>query len=119
MILNGDELDGVKLLGRKTVDLMLQNHTGDKEVYILGPGYGYGYGYGFGFGLGFGVLENPEISYDFLSKGSYSWGGAYGTLYFADPVEEVVGIMFIQLPGHMPLNIRQRFTNVVSQAIIE
>ena len=111
MILNGGELDGVRLLGRKTVDLMLQNHTGDKEIYIRGPGYG--------FGLGFGVLENPEVSYDFLSKGSYGWGGAYGTLYFADPVEEVVGLMFIQLPGHTPLNIRQRFTNVVSQAIVE
>ena len=111
MILNGGELDGVRLLGELTVDLMTQNHTGNKNVYIRGPGYG--------FGLGFGVLENPEKSYDFLSKGSYGWGGAYGTLYWADPVEDIVGLMFIQLPGHAPLNIRQRYTNVVSQSVID
>lgn len=111
MILNGGELDGVRLLGSKTVELMTQNHTGDKNVYIRGDGYG--------FGLGFGVLEDPTQSLDFMSKGSYGWGGAYGTLYWADPVEELVGLMFIQLPGHAPMNIRQRYTNVVTQSIID
>jgi CubicO group peptidase (beta-lactamase class C family) len=111
MISNGGELDGVRLLGRMTVDLMISNHTGDKEVYIRGPGYG--------FGLGFGVLVDPTQSFDTISPGSYGWGGAYGTLYYADPVEDVVGLMFIQLRGHGPLNIRQRFTNVVSQAVID
>jgi len=111
MINNGGELEGVRLLGRMTVDLMISNHTGDKDVYIRGPG--------FGFGLGFGVLVDPTVSYDTASPGSYGWGGAYGTLYFADPVEDLIGLMFIQLPGHGPLNIRQRFTNVVSQAVID
>lgn len=111
MINNGGELEGVRLLGRMTVDLMISNHTGDKEVYVRGPG--------FGFGLGFGVLVDPTISYDTASPGSYGWGGAYGTLYYADPVEDLIGLMFIQLPGHGPLNIRQRFTNVVSQAVID
>ena len=111
MISNGGELDGVRLLGRMTVDLMISNHTGDKDVYIRGPGYG--------FGLGFGVLVDPMQSFDTISPGSYGWGGAYGTLYYADPIEDVVGLMFIQLRGHGPLNIRQRFTNVVSQAVID
>ncbi len=111
MIANGGELDGVRLLGRMTVDLMISNHTGDKNVYVRGPGYG--------FGLGVGVLVDPTVSFDTLSPGSYGWGGAYGTLYWADPVEDLVGLMFIQLPGHAPLNIRQMFTNVVTQAVID
>lgn len=111
MIANGGELEGVRLLGRMTVELMISNHTGDKDVYVRGPG--------FGFGLGFGVLMDPTLSFDTASPGSYGWGGAYGTLYYADPVEDLIGLMFIQLPGHAPLNIRQRFTNVVSQAIVD
>ena len=111
MIANGGELDGVRLLGRMTVDLMISNHTGAKDVYVRGAGYG--------FGLGFGVLVDPTQSFDALSPGSYGWGGAYGTLYWADPVEDLVGLMFIQLPGHGPLNIRQRFTNVVTQAVVD
>ncbi len=112
MIANGGELDGVRLLGRMTVDLMISNNIGTgKEVYIRGPGYG--------FGLGFGVLMDPTQSFDTLSPGSYGWGGAFGTLYWADPVEDLIGLMFIQLPGHGPLNIRQRFTNVVTQAVVD
>ena len=111
MIANGGELEGVRLLGRMTVELMISNHTGDNDVYIRGPG--------FGFGLGFGVLVDPTVAFDTASPGSYGWGGAYGTLYYADPVEDLIGLMFIQLPGHAPLNIRQRFTNVVSQAVID
>ena len=111
MIASGGELAGVRLLGRMTVDLMISNHTADKDIYIRGPGYG--------FGLGFGVLVDPTQSFDALSPGSYGWGGAYGTLYWADPAEDLIGLMFIQLPGHGPLNIRQRFTNVVTQAVVD
>ena len=112
MIANGGELDGVRLLGRMTVDLMISNNIGTgKDVYVRGPGYG--------FGLGFGILLDPTLSFDALSPGSYGWGGAYGTLYWADPVEDLIGLMFIQLPGHGPLNIRQRFTNVVTQAVVD
>jgi len=111
MIANGGELDGVRLLGRMTVDLMISNHTGEKDVYVRGPGYG--------FGLGFGVLVDPTKSFDTLSAGSYGWGGAWGTLYWADPAEDLVGLMFIQLAGHAPLNIRQMYTNVVSQAVVD
>ena len=111
MIANGGQLDGVRLVGRMTVDLMISNHTDDKSVYIRGDGYG--------FGLGFGVLMDPTKSFDTLSPGSYGWGGAFGTLYWGDPAEDLVGLMFVQLEGHEPLHIRQRFTNVVSQAVVD
>lgn len=112
MIANGGELDGVRLLGRMTVDNMITNHIGaDKSVYVRGPGYG--------FGLGFGIVTNPAQAADALSLGSYTWGGAYGTMYWADPVEDLIGIMLIQLPGHSRFDIRPRFSNVVTQAVVD
>ena len=112
MIANGGELDGVRLLGRMTVDNMITNHIGSgKSVYVRGGGYG--------FGLGFGVLTNPAESLDALSPGSYTWGGAAGTLYWADPVEDLVGILLIQIRPYNHINIRPMFSNVVTQAVVD
>ena len=112
MIANGGELDGVRLLGRMTVDNMISNHIGpDRPVYIRGGGYG--------FGLGFGVLTNSAQAPDALSIGSYTWGGAYGTLYWADPVEDLIGILMIQIRPYNHLSIRPLFSNVVTQAVVD
>ena len=112
MIANGGELDGVRLLGRMTVDNMISNHIGpDRPVYIRGGGYG--------FGLGFGVLTNSAEAPDALSIGSYTWGGAYGTLYWADPVEDLIGILMIQIRPYNHLSIRPLFSNVVTQAVVD
>ncbi len=112
MIANGGELNGVRLLGRMTVDNMISNHIGTgKEVYIRGGGYG--------FGLGFGVLTDSARAPDALSIGSYTWGGAYGTLYWADPVEDLIGLLMIQIRPYNHLNIRPLFSNVVTQAVVD
>jgi len=112
MIANGGELEGVRLLGRMTVDNMITNHIGgDKPVYIRGPGYG--------FGLGFGVLTNPAEAADALSVGSYTWGGAFGTLYWADPVEDLIGLLFIQIRPYRHFNIRPLYSNIVTQAVVD
>ncbi len=112
MIANGGELDGVRLLGRMTIDNMISNHIGpDRPVYIRGGGYG--------FGLGFGVLTNSAQAPDALSIGSYTWGGAYGTLYWADPVEDLIGILMIQIRPYNHLSIRPLFSNVVTQAVVD
>ncbi len=112
MIANGGELNGARLLGRMTVDNMISNHIGSgKDVYVRGPGYG--------FGLGFGVLTDSAQATDALSIGSYTWGGAYGTLYWADPVEDLIGLLMIQIRPYNHLNIRPLFSNVVSQAVID
>ena len=112
MIANGGELDGTRLLGRMTVDNMISNHIGgDRPVYIRGGGYG--------FGLGFGVLTNSAQAPDALSIGSYTWGGAYGTLYWADPVEDLIGILMIQIRPYNHLSIRPLFSNVVTQAVVD
>ena len=112
MLLNGGELDGVRLLGRATVDMMFTNHIGSgKTVYVRGEG--------FGFGLGAAVLTDPAKSADALSIGSWSWGGANGTIFWIDPVEDMIPIMMIQNPTHAVLNIRPLFSVVAEQTIVD
>jgi CubicO group peptidase (beta-lactamase class C family) len=114
MILNGGEYDGHRLLGRMTVDMMITNQIGggpNKKVYIRGDGYG--------FGLGFAVLTDPSKAPDALSMGTFTWGGADGTLFWIDPVEQLIGIMMIQISPYNHFNIRPLFSVVVSQAITD
>jgi CubicO group peptidase (beta-lactamase class C family) len=112
MLLNGGEYEGHRLLGRMTVDMMITNQIGTgKPVYIRGAGYG--------FGLGFGVLTDPSKSPDALSIGTFTWGGADGTLFWIDPVEDLIGIMMIQINPYSHFNIRPLYSVVVSQAIVD
>ena len=112
MLLNGGEYDGQRLLGRMTVDMMITNQIGmGKPVYIRGDGYG--------FGLGFGVLTNPAKSPDALSIGTFTWGGADGTLFWIDPQEDLIGILMVQLNPYTRSEIRPLFSVVVSQAITD
>jgi CubicO group peptidase (beta-lactamase class C family) len=87
MMLNGGELDGVRVLGRKTVELMTADHTGDR--YDLYPARV--------FGLGYEVVTNVGRGGSSASIGMYGWPGAQGTLSFVDPVEEIVAVMLMQM----------------------
>ena len=111
MILNGGELNGVRLLSPKTVDLMISNHIGDLEVSLRGPGYG--------FGLGFSVLLDAGKSKEPHSPGTFGWGGAYCTYFFVDPVEELIGVFMTQMSPYRHINVRGQFAVLASQAIIE
>jgi CubicO group peptidase (beta-lactamase class C family) len=112
MLLNGGELDGVRLLGRATVDAMFTNQIGtDKPVYVRGGGYG--------FGLGGAVLLDRAKTSDALSVGTWTWGGANGTIFWIDPVEELIPIMMIQINPYSHFNIRPLFSVVASQAIVD
>jgi CubicO group peptidase (beta-lactamase class C family) len=111
MVLNGGELNGVRLLSPKTIDFMISNHIGDLPVNLKGPGYG--------FGLGYSVLMDSGKASESLSPGSFGWGGAWGTYYFVDPVEELIGIIMIQITSYRHLNIRQDLGTLAEQAIIE
>ena len=113
MLLNGGELDGERLLGRKTVELMIGNHTGDMTIPITGPGFHWGLGVGVYHGRG----RFPLIR----SVGTYGWGGAAGTTYFADPHEELLGVCLTQVMAHgtMPNNTYQEdFQRLVYQALV-
>ena len=84
MLLNKGELDGVRYLSPKTVELMTMNHVGDMR------------GNGEGFGLGFGVITDVAANGVLGSEGQYFWNGAYSTFFFIDPAEDMIAILMSQ-----------------------
>jgi len=111
MMLNGGELDGARVLGPRTVRLMTTNHIGDLPVWLRAPGYGFGLGYAITTDMGLAALPNSE--------GSYGWGGAYCTVFWVDPEEELIGILMTQVRPYTHLNIRKDFQTLTYQAIVD
>jgi CubicO group peptidase (beta-lactamase class C family) len=111
MLLNGGELDGVRILGPKTVELMTRNHLGDITMWDGAGGYG--------FGLGFMIYPDSGTSGDILSEGSFAWGGMAHTGFFVDPEEELIGIFLTQILPEAPLPYSDLFVPVVYQAIVD
>lgn len=111
MMLNGGELDGVRILGRKTVELMTTNHIGDLPIWLTGPGYG--------FGLGYSIVKDIGVTGQAGSAGNYGWGGAFCTYFQVDPKEEMIGILMTQVRPYTHLNIRQEFMALANQAIVD
>jgi CubicO group peptidase (beta-lactamase class C family) len=105
MLLNGGELDGARILGKKTVELMRYPHHDNW------------------FGLGFAVVTDKESSDkkspDILeSVGSFSWGGAAATTFWIDPQEELIGLLMTQLFNN-PYPFHQQFKVLTYQALTE
>ena len=93
MLLNQGELTGVRILGRKTVNLLHTNYLhADLLPYVIADPPAYGYG----FGLGSRVLLNVSESEKLGSVGEYGWAGAAKTYYWIDPQEEIIGILMSQ-----------------------
>ena len=114
MLLNGGELDGVRILSRKTVDLMTSDQLG--SAIARGPAYFPGPGYGFG--LGVQVRIAPGEAARLGSVGDYGWDGVYGTTFFVDPKERLIVIWMMQRPN-LPANVPvwRRMRSVVYSAI--
>ena len=93
MLLNGGELDGVRLLSPKTIELMTMSHTADlPSGGVMGAGNNWG--------LGFRVTVDVAATQTEGSPGMYGWIGIYGTTFWVDPVEHLVAIMMVQrYPG--------------------
>jgi CubicO group peptidase (beta-lactamase class C family) len=115
-MLNRGELDGVRLLGPRTVDYMTADHLGAIPVNagssktLLLPGYG--------FGLGFAVRTSLGIASEPGSVGLYYWGGLAGTTFFVDPAEDMFGILMIQAPNQRE-HYRHLFRNMVYAALVD
>ena len=114
MLLNGGQLDGVRLLSRATVAYMTSDHldTIKPAIPTLQPGYG--------FGLGFAVRKAVGVNSTIGSAGEYNWGGAAGTGFWIDPKEQLVAIVMTQtVPGPAQRFDRALFRHAVYQAIAD
>ena len=100
MLLNDGELDGVRLLGRKTVELIRINHISDDWQPLERTGCG--------FGLGFAVVTSVADTHSLGSEGTYSWGGLASTTFWIDPTEDLIGILMTQLIGDSPFHAQFR-----------
>ena len=109
MLVNGGTLNGKRLLGPRTVELM-SNGTHAGELFAANPGRG-----GMGFGLGVDVVQDLARANRITSVGSFGWDGAYGTHFWVDAKEQMVGIMFINTatPG-----LARDFETAVMQAVV-
>jgi CubicO group peptidase (beta-lactamase class C family) len=107
MLLNGGELDGVRLLSPKTVELMTRNHVG--TLFEDGRS---------GFGLGFRIVEDVGRSGQPGSPGEFGWGGAYFTNFWVDPQEKLVAVFMSQLLPNGGLDLHGKFRALVYQSIV-
>jgi CubicO group peptidase (beta-lactamase class C family) len=112
MLLNGGELDGVRLLSPKTVELMTVNHVG-KLFDERGPADA-----GMGFGLGFDVVQDLGRNGRYGTVGAFGWGGAYHTTYWVDPREKLVAVLMTQLLPAGNSDLHGRFRTLVYQSIV-
>jgi len=107
MLANGGELNGVRILSPRTVELM-----GSAFIPSTLPGRPAGEG----FGLGVRVVTDSAARGTWLSQGSFGWSGVYGTHFWVDPKENLVGIVLAQTSSRAFLS---DFENAVMQALVE
>lgn len=120
MLANGGELDGRRVLGRKTIELMSCNHLpGDGEMadFALPTGYGEVGFTGNGFGLTVAVSKGPQASGAAGSAGELMWGGAASTTFWVDPVEELSVVFMTQFIPSGTFNFRGQLKSLVYGAL--
>jgi CubicO group peptidase (beta-lactamase class C family) len=113
MLLNGGQLDGVRLLGRKTVELMTSDAIGALD---LGNYAGDQVLKGYGFGLGVRVRRSTGDTGWMGTPGDFGWAGALGTYFWIDPKEQLIGIVMIQTRN---TKLRMEYPNLVYQALVD
>jgi len=104
MMLNNGQLNGTRLLSRKSVELIRQNHVGGKLEQM-------------GYGLSFGVISEPRFLTELGSVGTYYWGGFYYTSFVIDPKEDMIAVFMGQLHPTGGLNLDQKVIRLAYQAI--
>ncbi len=122
MLLGGGEVDGVRILGRKTVDLMRANHLpggGDLRQFALPGGYGEVGFEGMGFGLTVAVSKGPVATQGVGSTGEFMWGGFASTAFWVDPVEHVAVVFMTQLVPSGTFDFRGQLKSLVYGALVD
>ena len=116
MLINGGELDGQRILGPKTVKHMISNHLTAEiknNVANVEPHRG-----GFGFGLAVAVRTSEGQSAVPGNPGEFTWNGAYGTQFFADPKERLVVVVGTAAPGELRKYYREQVQDIVYGAMV-
>ena len=122
MLLNGGELDGTRILGRKTVELMTSNHLPpgrDLQSVAFPGGYGEVGFSGMGFGLTVAVAGSPAATQVIGSAGEYMWGGAASTIFWVDPAEDLTVVFMTQMLPSGTFNFRGQLKALVYPAICD
>ncbi|MEM7360406.1 MAG: serine hydrolase domain-containing protein [Pseudomonadota bacterium] len=119
MVLNGGSLDGVRVLGPKTVQFLSANHLTDKvRAEGVGQYPALDLYAGQSMAFAYGVVTNPDLMPDMSSRGELSWGGVAGTKFWIDPEEELIGIAMVQL-YQAPWQLRSDLKTATYQALTE
>ena len=120
MLLNGGELDGARIVGRKTIDLMTMNHLpGGSDLAAMSKSlFSEAANAGTGFGLGFAV--NIDVARSMIpgSRGEYYWGGMFSTAFFVDPVEQLSMVFMTQMSPSNVYPIRRELKTLIYSALI-
>jgi CubicO group peptidase (beta-lactamase class C family) len=116
MLRQGGALDGKRIIGSRTLQLMRRNHLpGDLSSLAIGAFSETAYE-GVGFGLGF-ATSLDDVSTGSLGAGDYYWGGAASTIFWVDPVEDLVVVFMTQLMPSATFNFRGQLKNIIYSAI--
>ncbi len=121
MLLNKGELEGARLLGRKTVEYMTRNHlpSGGDLTSMGQPVFSETSYDGIGFGLGFSVMLDPSRAQVIGTPGEYAWGGMASTMFWIDPQEELIGMLLTQLMPSSSYPLRREMKVLTYQALID
>ncbi len=121
MLLSGGELDGQRLLGPKTIELMTMNHLPNGEDLsqrALG-GFSETANDGVGFGLGFAMIVDIPRTQNVGSIGEYYWGGAASTIFWIDPLEDMIVMFLTQFMPSGTFNFRGQIKQILYPGLVD
>jgi len=119
MLLNGGELDGVRVMSRSTIKLMTSDHLGTRIATPMQPGELLLGTQGYTFGLGFAVRQGDGVAGVPGSAGEFMWAGYAGTYFWVDPKEAIVGVYLTQAPSPIRAYYRKMFKTLVYQSLVD
>ncbi|HEX7884817.1 MAG TPA: serine hydrolase domain-containing protein [Phenylobacterium sp.] len=121
MLLNRGELDGVRILAPRTIDLMASNHLpGGADLTEMSRSlFSESTNAGVGFGLGFAVVFDPPQTLIPCSLGEFYWGGAASTAFWVDPTEDITAVFMTQLLPSSSYPVRRELRTLVYSALME
>lgn len=121
MLARGGELDGVRILGPRTLARATRNHLpGGADLDTVGrPIFSESAFAGVGFGLGFSVVIDGPASKQLANEGTFAWGGLASTAFWVDPVDDIVALFLTQLVPSSTYPIRSQLQTLVQQAVID